>query len=293
MIEVRLRAPTTAPSRRRSRACAPRARRARSATGRRRSGARSSISAPHFRYDEKSTPEQITMLDQDRRRQARTARASTGTWLVRERGDVRRAGRPAAGHPLGEASSGATGRTTEYFRHGEARRRRRSRQAEAAHDGLHRLPQPARAPVRDAGHRRGPRARRRRHLADAAVREVAVGRLALEGLPDARGGARRPRRTTCSDFYAQKYPDISAARGVDIDKLVDGLIGHLRPQRVPRDEGELEDVPVQHRPPQLGRAASAATTASTSRPTARCSSPSARRATPSRSAARSPAWASR
>ena len=28
---------------------------------------------------------------------------------------------------------------------------------------------------------------------------------------------------------------------------------HLRPQRVPRDEGELEDVPVEHRPPQLAR----------------------------------------
>ena len=54
-------------------------------------------------------------------------------------------------------------------------------------------------------------------------------------------------------YYAEHYPEVAATRAADIAKLVEGLDGIYDSQRVPGDEGRLEDVPVEPRPPEFAR----------------------------------------
>ena len=177
---------------------------------------------PHFRYDEKSTPEQITMLDQDRRR--RGAYGAGIHWHMAIGNKVTYVAEDDHLQEIPWVEGDAHRRQLGgVLPHREEDRRGDAGDPDEAHDGLHGLPQPAGAQLRHPGHRRRPRPRRLGDLADAPVGEDARGRDAVEGVPDPRGGARRDaeggHRLLRGEVSGRRRSHASS----DIGKLADAL----------------------------------------------------------------------
>ena len=213
------------------------------------------IQNPHFRYDEANTAEQISLLVKTGGGSSKLGQ-NAGHPLAhdhREQGHLRRARRAAAGHPVGQgrpgptAGAASTSSSTSRVSAREARRRCR-RHVMDCMDCHNRPTHIFHAARRRDRPRPGVRADLARPALDqeggggrAGARATPTGEAADAGIRD-----RDPR------LLRQELPrGRAASRAATSRARCSGRRRHLRPQRLPEDEGELDHLRLQHRPPQL------------------------------------------
>ncbi len=209
---------------------------------------------PHFRYDEKNTPEQITFLVKTGGGSPKLGQNAGIHWHMILENQITYV---ATDEKLQEipwvSVRHADGSVTSTCR---PRRRSRRRELEKLEKHVmdcmdchnrptHIFPAPEYAvdQTMSSGQIPADLPWIKKVAVDALVREYPDREGAVAGI---RSGDRRLLRGRSTRSWSQ-------GRRADIDQAVETVTDDLRPQRLPADERQLDDLRLEHRPPQLAR----------------------------------------